>query len=79
MSRYLLQHFHEHEESGVFASFNGHESQLRHQLTLASCRSGVHPIRWTVEADTEKGELRPLPRYVAARTTVTCVNEVEIP
>jgi hypothetical protein len=78
MSRYLLQHRHEHEECGVFASFNGHQSQLRHQLTLAPCRSRVHPIGWTVEADTEKGALRPLPPYVAARTTVACVNEVEI-
>ena len=78
MSRYLLQR-HEHEECGGFASFNGHESQLRHQLTLAPCRSDVHPIGWTVEADTKTGELRSLPPYVAARTAVACVNEVEVP
>ena len=51
---------------------------LRHQLTLAPCRSGVHPIGWTVEADTKTGELRSLPPYVAARTVVAYVNEVEV-
>jgi hypothetical protein len=63
----------------VFASFKGHESPLRHQATVASCRSGGHAIWWTVEAATEADALRLLPTYVADRTTVARVSEVEIP
>ena len=80
MSRYLLQHRHEPHECGVvFAAFKGFESTLRHRPTLASCRSGGHAIWWTVDADTEAEALRQLPRYVAGRTTVSRVSEVEIP
>jgi hypothetical protein len=80
MSSYLLQHRHEPHECGVvFTSFKGHESPLRHQATLASCRSGGHAIWWTVEAETEEEALRLLPSYVAERTTATRVSEVEIP
>jgi hypothetical protein len=80
MARYLLQHRHEPQECGVvFASFKGHQSPLRHQATVASCRSGGHTIWWTVDADSEADALGLLPRYVAERTTVTRVSEVEIP
>ena len=80
MSRYLLQHRHKPQECGVvFASFKGHKSPLRHRTTVASCHSGGHAIWWTVEANTEAEALRLLPPYVAARTTVTRVSEVEIP
>jgi hypothetical protein len=80
MARYLLQHRHRPHECGVvFASFRGHESPLRHQATVASCRYGGHAIWWDVEAAGEEEALRLLPAYVAARTTVTRVNEVEIP
>ena len=80
MARYLLHHHHEPHECGVvFASFKGHESPLRHQPTLASCRSGGHAIWWAVETATEADALGLLPRYVAERTTATTVTEVEIP
>jgi hypothetical protein len=80
MSRFLLHHRHEPDECGVvFASFKGHESPLRHQATLASCRSGGHAIWWTVETSSEEDALRLLPAYVAKRTTVTPVSEVGIP
>lgn len=80
MSRYLLQHQHEARECGVvFASFKGHQSPLRHRPTLASCRSGGHAIWWTVDAASEEDALGLLPFYVAERTTVACVSEVEIP
>ena len=80
MSRYLLQHRHTPQECGVvFASFKGHKSPLRHQLTLASCRSGGHAIWWTVDATSEEEALGLLPSYVGARTTVTRVSEVQIP
>jgi hypothetical protein len=80
MSRYLLQHRHKPRECGVvFASFKGFESPLRHEATLASCQSGGHSIWWTVEAASEAAALRMLPDYVAERTTVASVNDVEIP
>ena len=49
------------------------------RATVASCRSGGHAIWWTVEAASEEEALRLLPSYVAERTTVTRVSEVEIP
>jgi hypothetical protein len=80
MSRYLLQHHHEPHECGVvFVSSKGHESPLRHRPTLASCRSGGHAIWWTVEAESEGAALRLLPGFVAERTTVAHVSEVDIP
>ena len=80
MARYLLSHCHTPEDCGiVFASFKGHESPLRHRLTLTSCRSGGHAIWWTVDADSEAAALRQLPFYVAERTTVSRVSEVQIP
>ena len=63
----------------MFASFKGHHSPLRHQPTLASCRTGGHAIWWTVEADSEADALALLPYYVARRTTLTPVSEVQIP
>ena len=80
MPRYLLEHRHQPRECGVvFASFKGYESPLRHRATVASCRSGGHAIWWSVEAASEEEALRLLPSYVAERTTVTGVSEVEIP
>ena len=80
MARYLLHHCHQPHECGiVFVSFKCNASPLRHQATLASCPSGGHEIWWTVEAETEADALWLLPFYVAQRTTVTRVSEVEIP
>jgi len=80
MARYLLHHRHRPLECGiVFASFKGHDSPLRHRSTVASCRSGGHEIWWTVEATGEEEALGLLPLFVAERTTVTVVSEVEIP
>jgi hypothetical protein len=80
VSRYLLEHSHKPKECGVvFASFKGHASLLRHRPTLASCRSGGHAIWWTVEAETKDDALRLLPSYVAKRTKVTRVSEIDIP
>jgi hypothetical protein len=80
MARFVLHHRHEPDECGVvFASFQGHDSPLRHQATVASCRSGGHAIWWTVQAASEGDALALLPFYVAERTTATSVNAVEIP
>ena len=62
MSRFVLHHRHEADECGaVFASFKGHNSPLRHETTLASCRSGGHAIWWTVDAASEADALALLP------------------
>ncbi len=80
MPRYLVQHRHEPHECGIaFASFKGHESPLRHRGATASCRSGGHAIWWTVDAATEEQALALLPFFIAERSTVTRVSEVEIP
>ena len=80
MPGYLLQHRHEPHECGVvFTAFKGHRSPLRRRPTLASCHSGGHAIWWTVEAASEEEALALLPFYVAQRTTVASVSEVEIP
>ena len=80
MARFLLAHRHEAPECGVvFASFRGHESDLRHRTAISSCIFGGHAIWWTVEAPDEAHALALLPFYVAKRTTATRVGEVEIP
>jgi hypothetical protein len=63
----------------VFASFKGLESPLRHRDTLTSCRSGGHEIWWTVDAESERDARQLLPFFVAERTTITRVSEVQIP
>jgi hypothetical protein len=80
MPSFVLHHRHKAHECGVvFASFKGHNSRLRRQPTLASCRSGGHAIWWTVEAESEADALALLPFYVAERTTVASVTAVDIP
>jgi hypothetical protein len=80
MPKFLLHHRHAPDECGVaFASFRGHASPLRHQATLASCRSGGHAIWWSVEAAGADDALALLPYFVAERTTATRVDEIEIP
>ena len=80
MALYLLDHRHEPREcAAAFASWRGFDSPLRHQVTVASCRSGGHAIWWQVEAGDEAEALTQLPRYVAERTSAVQVNEVEIP
>jgi hypothetical protein len=80
MPRFVLHHRHEARECGVvFASFKGHNSPLRRQPTLASCRSGGHAIWWTVEAASEAEALALLPSFVAERTTIASVSAVDIP
>jgi hypothetical protein len=80
MTRYVLHHRHTRDECGVvFASFKGHGSPLRHRATLASCRSGGHEIWWTIDAESGADALALLPYFVAERTTVAQVTEVQIP
>ena len=80
VSRYVLHHRHDAHECGVvFASFHGHDSPLRRQPTVGSCRSGGHAIWWIVEAASEAEALALLPPYVAERTTAADVSAIDIP
>jgi hypothetical protein len=80
MPRFLVHHRHEPHQCGIaFAAFKGHDSPLRHRAALASCPTGGHAIWWALEAAGEDDALRQLPFYVAQRSTVTQVTEVEIP
>ena len=80
MPRFLVHHRHEPHQCGIaFAAFKGHQSPLRHRAALASCPTGGHAIWWALEAASEDDALRQLPFYVAQRSTVTQVAEVEIP
>jgi hypothetical protein len=80
MPRFLVHHRHEPHQCGIaFAAFKGHDSPLRHRAALASCPTGGHAIWWALEAASEDDALRQLPFYVAQRSTVTQVTEVEIP
>jgi hypothetical protein len=80
MPRFLVHHRHEPHQCGIaFAAFKGHDSPLRHRAALASCPTGGHAIWWALEAASENDALRQLPFYVAQRSTVTQVAEVEIP
>ena len=80
MPRYLVQHHHEPHDCGIaFAAFRGHESPLRHQNTLSSCRSGDHSLWWLVDAASGQDALALLPFFLAVRSTATRVGEVAIP
>lgn len=80
MPRFLLSHRHRADECGAaFAAWKGFDSPLRGRPTLGSCASGGHELWWEVEADTEADALARLPRYVAARTAVAPIQEVQIP
>jgi hypothetical protein len=80
MPRFLVHHRHAAHECGVvFASFRGHESPLRHRATLASCAEGGHAIWWELDAQDEKAALALLPFFVAERSVVSRVSQVDIP
>jgi hypothetical protein len=80
MPRFLVHHRHEPHQCGIaFAAFKGHDSPLRHRAALASCPTGGHAIWWALEAASEDDALRQLPFYIAQRSTITQVTEVEIP
>ena len=80
MPRFVVHHRHEPHQCGIaFAAFKGQDRPLRHRAALASCPTGGHAIWWALEAASEDDALRQLPFYVAQRSTVTQVAEVEIP
>ncbi len=80
MAHFLITHRHDPVLCRVaFAAWKGFESPLRHHSTLSSCVAGGHSIWWQVEADDATAALALLPEWVAARSEVSAVREVEIP
>ncbi len=80
MPRFILDHRHEPRECGaVFASFKAYESPLRNRVTVSSCAFGGHQIWWDVQAATQDQALALLPDYVAARSTASRVEDVDVP
>ena len=80
MPRYVLHHKHDPADCSVaFASFKGHSSWLRHRTAVASCLFGGHTIWWLVTAPSPEDALELLPFFVAQRSTVVEVREVQIP
>jgi hypothetical protein len=80
MPTFVLNHHHAPQECrSAFAAWHGFDSPLRRSLAAASCIRGEHRIFWTVEADGEDEALTLLPPFVAERTDVSEVAEVQIP
>jgi hypothetical protein len=76
----MLHHRHAPAECAVvFAAFKGSRSPLRHKPTVGSCSFGGHEIWWEVRARTVAEALGYLPFYVAERTVVALVDDVQIP
>jgi hypothetical protein len=80
LNTYLLCHRHAVDECPVaFAAWRGFVSPLRGGTALSSCHTGGHQIWWTVQAPDETGALGLLPCYLARRTEVVQVRNVDIP
>ncbi len=80
MPLYLLHNVHEPSEcAATFAAWRGFESPLRHRLAASTCLAGGHYLLWRVEADSVDEATALLPEFVAVRTQVVAVREVEIP
>jgi hypothetical protein len=85
MPRFMLAHNHDPGECRVaFAAWRGFDSPLRQVATPGSCAAsieaaGTHRIWWAVDATDEAAALAQLPPWVAERTAVDRVSEVEIP
>jgi hypothetical protein len=80
MPRYLLAHQHAADECAVvFAAWRGVDSPLRHERAASTCEFDGHAIWWSVDAASPEAARALLPTFVAERTTVTRIGEVEIP
>jgi hypothetical protein len=80
MTIFLLTHRHDPALCRTaFAAWSGYESPLRHHPTLSSCVEGGHQLFWQVEADDEQAARALLPEWIAERTEISSVREVEIP
>jgi hypothetical protein len=80
MPLFYLHHSHDPAEcAAAFAAWRGFESPLRHRPAAATCLTGGHCLLWRVEAGDIEEAAALLPAFVAARTEVIEVRDVEIP
>jgi hypothetical protein len=80
MATFLLHHRHTAAECAAsFAAWAGFDSPLRHRRAASTCLAGDHSVWWQVNAPDGHTALALLPRFVAERTTIARVREVEIP
>ena len=80
MPRFLLHHRHQARECpAAFAAWKGFSSPLRHRATIASCLAGGHEVWWETEAASEQEAIAQLPHFVAMRSQVIRVSEVQVP
>jgi hypothetical protein len=76
----MLSHRHAPSEcEAAFAAWRGFDSPLRHSPTLGSCAEGGHALWWTVDASDGRAALALVQPYLAERTEVAEVSEVEVP
>jgi hypothetical protein len=77
---FVLSHRHAPDECrSAFAAWKGFDSPLRHRPTVISCVEGGHAAWWQVEASDARAALAQLPPYVAERTEIEAVREVQLP
>jgi hypothetical protein len=80
MSRFVLHHRHEaHECAASYAAWKGFVSPLRHHGAASSCVEGGHEVWWLVSAVSLEAARALLPEYVARRTNIIPIREVQIP
>ena len=80
MPHFYLHHRHRPDEcAAAFAAWSGFASPLRHRSAAATCLTGGHCLLWRVEATDESAAQALLPTFLASRTEVIEVRDVEIP
>jgi hypothetical protein len=80
MPHYYLHHRHDPEEcAAAFAAWRGFDSPLRRRPVATTCLSGGHRLFWRVEAADRSAASSLLPPFVAARTEIVEVRDVEVP
>ena len=80
MPFFLLHHQHAALEcDAAFAAWQGFVSPLRRQTAVSTCLAGGHAVWWRVEARDRRSALALLPPFVARRTDVIPVRDIQIP
>jgi hypothetical protein len=80
VARFLLHHRHQAGECRfAFAAWRGFQSPLRRRPARGTCHVGGHSLWWEVDAADEGAALEQLPPYVAERTQVHELREVDLP
>jgi hypothetical protein len=80
MPAFLLHHRHRPTEcAAAFAAWTGFDSPLRHRAAASTCLAGGHALCWRGGDGDRQSALALLPRYLADRTDITEVRDIEIP